>query len=319
MPEISQEVEVKHEEKIASEFENLTNNLKEQYNTQKEIFERAGILEKLQDGILGIKAIDGKEYPFPKQEDLLKGVEEQSEIIKKKFKEGFTQLLIVPFGMKLEDLIEKQKNILMNHYQKKKLLSVNGIPLQLDEKDPFWYRERYHKADETGNIVYFPKEFSQLHKAQTKKEILDVTKQGFKSCLIEDLPNIPLPGKGKTINGRKQLEVGETPNKYLKKIRNDQSYKNELGFTPEMQITYSLLRLEKTNQVIDDSSVSYHIGAFFPDRIVPLMGWNQNQGYTLGRCHYDVNMSNRGARTFVEIPLPSSSNNNSLPNRTKYP
>jgi len=78
---------------------------------------------------------------------------------------------------------------------------------------------------------------------------------------IETLPNIPRAGKGKELKGRKQLEAGLSPRKYLETLRTDPQYKNESGMTPEDQITYAMLYLEQTNQVVDDwqgkGSLSY--------------------------------------------------------------
>ena len=54
-------------------FETL--NLPEQYESQKNILEKVGILETLSSGELGIKGIDKKEYPFPKYEEILKRIE----------------------------------------------------------------------------------------------------------------------------------------------------------------------------------------------------------------------------------------------------
>ena len=58
---------------LGETFETL--NLPEQYESQKNILEKVGILETLSSGELGIKGIDKKEYPFPKYEEILKRIE----------------------------------------------------------------------------------------------------------------------------------------------------------------------------------------------------------------------------------------------------
>jgi len=91
--------------------------LKEQYESQREILENVGILEKLTNGEMGIRGIDNKEYSFPSYKEISKRIRENKEMLKTKVEQGFNQLLIVPFGMKLDDLIEKYKEVILKHYR----------------------------------------------------------------------------------------------------------------------------------------------------------------------------------------------------------
>ena len=243
---------------LGETFETL--NLPEQYESQKNILEKVGILETLSSGELGIKGIDKKEYPFPKYEDILERIEEKGEILKTKIEQGFNQLLIVPFGMRLNDLIEKYGQVILKHYQEGKLLATKEKPsdpdekLELNENTPIWIWEEYYNADTEGKLVYFPKQFSKTnHQGKTKIELLKKELcSGYNIILIEDLPNIPRKGKGKTIGNRKQIEIGQSPKEYLEMLKKDKQYLNEQGMTPEDQITYAITYLEKTNQVIDE-------------------------------------------------------------------
>ena len=199
--------------------------LPEQYESQKDILEKAGILEKFSSGELGIRGIDNKIYPLPKYEDILQRIEAKGEILKTKIEQGFVKLLIVPFGMKLDDLIEKYGQLILKHHKAGKLLATKKKPtdpdekLELNENQPVWKWDGYNNADIEGKLVYYPKEFSKgKHQGKTKQEILNQTKQGFHIILIEDLPNIPREGKGKTVKNRKQLEANKTPNEYLKTL-----------------------------------------------------------------------------------------------------
>jgi len=240
-------------------FEALTQKeLKEQYESQKEILERVGILEKLSTGEMGIKGIDNKEYAFPSYSEIAKRMRENKEILKIKTEQGLNQLLIVPFGMKLGDLIEKYKQVILKHHKEGKLLATKEKPtdpdeqLKLDENQLVWTWAKYNNADINGELIYFPKEFSkENHKGKTKQEIIK-ERDGFSVMFIEDLANIPRQGKGKEIKGRKQLEAGLTPNKYLEILKTNPIYQNETGMTPEEQIIYAIKHLEQTNQVIDD-------------------------------------------------------------------
>jgi len=285
-------------------FESLPQKeIKEQYKSQKEIMERTGILEKLSTGEMGIKGIDNKEYAFPTEQEIVKRMRENKETLKTKTEQGFNQLLVVPFGMKLDDLIEKYKQVILKHHKQGKLLATKenpsdpDKPLELDENEPVWAWEKYQGADISGELVYFPKEFSQNHKGKTKQDILK-EKGGFSILLIENLPNIPRKDKGKDIRGRKQLEAGKTPNQYLETLKTNPDCENETGMTPEEQIIYAIKHLEQTNQVIDDyfgkGSASYQLGTFFAaDGYVPYAGWDR-YARRAGLDGYDAEVSDSG-------------------------
>lgn len=312
MKENSEPGKNRPEIKKSREFEKFSKTLKEQYNTQKEIFLRSRILKELRDGKPGIKAIDDKEYHFPEKKDLLNSIEENWEVIKRKYEQGFTQLLIVPFGMKLGEMINIEKDLLLKHYLEGKLFASkkdpegNNVPLKINKKNPFKFRARYQGVDEVGGIVYFPEKFSEPHNGKAKKRILKETGQAFICCLIEDLPDIPEQGRGITIGGRKQLERNKAPDEYLKIIQKDQNYKHEQGFTPECEITNSILYLEQTNRVVVDTE-QYDIGSCWTDYFIPLLRWERDSAYNLVICYYDVAKKNRGSHTFVEIPISKKS------------
>ncbi|TSC92497.1 MAG: Uncharacterized protein CEN89_676, partial [Candidatus Berkelbacteria bacterium Licking1014_7] len=265
-------------------FEALTKKeLQEQYESQRAIFERSGILEKLSTGEMGIKAIDSREYTFPTMEEIFKMMKENKEILKPKTEQGFQKLFIVPFGMKLDDLIEKYKQVILKHHREGKLFATKkeptdpDEPLQLNEADPIYVWDKYPNADVSGELVYDPENLpttneepdaekrKQLSKGKTKSE--KIIQQGvWDILLVQDLPNIPRENQGKIIGGRPQIDTagtsikryikrGETipsPAEYHQAIQNEPIYQNEIGMTPEDQVIYALVHLEQTNQVIDD-------------------------------------------------------------------
>jgi len=279
-------------------------NLKDQYESQKQILETANILENLSSGEKGIHAIDGKEYPMPSYQEIRGFIKEKRDILEKKADQGFTKLLIVPFGMKLDDLIEKYGQLILKHYadmpdpndpskripdpQRTKLFATKekdsdpDEPLVLDTVTPVWKWDKYENADVNGTLVYDPKEFDKdNHQGKTKTEILAATqgksspafvqstagKPAWRIVMVEQDPNIPRKTKGKEIGGRKRLEANETPNEYLSLIGKDQ-YENESGTTPEEWLMQAISYLEEKNQVIDDyqgkGSITYNTGAYFP-------------------------------------------------------
>ena len=278
--------------------------LKRQYESERRVLEGAGILESLPSGNQGIHGIDGKAYPMPSYQETRNLIREKRDVLEKKADEGFTKLLIVPFGMKLDDLIEKYGQLILKHYadmpdpndpskritdpQKTKLFATKendsdpDEPLKLNTATPVWKWDKYENADVNGTLVYDPKEFDKdNHQGKTKTEILAATqgksspafvqstagKPAWRIVMVEQDPNIPRKTKGKEIGGRKRLEANETPNEYLSLIGKDQ-YENESGTTPEEWLMQAISYLEEKNQVIDDyqgkGSITYNTGAYFP-------------------------------------------------------
>ena len=270
--------------------------LREQYEEQIEILKQAGILEKLSSGEMGIIDINGREKPIPAYSRIQEQISQNQEILEKKREQGFNQLLLVPFGLKLDSLIAKYEQVIREHHQQSKLLAAkkeptdSDEPLELDEDRPIWVwtsnepGQGYNNADTEGKIFYYPKEFSQNHQGRTKQELLETElSSGWNILLTEDLPNIPRKNQGKETAGRHQIDTAGTsikqyikqgeeipcPAEYLTAIQSEPAYQNEQGLTPEDQITYAIIHLKKTNQAIDDwqghGSISYQLGAYFPD------------------------------------------------------
>lgn len=107
---------------------------------------------------------------------------ENKEMLKTKTEQGFNQLLIVPFEMKLDDLIEKHKQVILKHHKEGKLLTTKKNPtdpdelLELDESEPIWIQKEYNNTDINGELVYFPKEFSK--KPPKQDQARDIKKAG---------------------------------------------------------------------------------------------------------------------------------------------
>lgn len=302
-------------------FESLPQKeLKEQYESQKETLERVGILEELSIGEKGIKGIDNKEYVFPTYQEIVQRMRKNKEILKTKTEQGFKRLLIVPFGMKLDDLIEKYKQVILKHYMEGKLLATKeketdpDEPLQLDTDWLVHTWGEYNNGDINGKLVYFPEEFSkENHGGKTKQEVIE-ERGGYSVMFIEDLPSILIRGKEREVKGRKQLGAGQTPSQYLETLKTNPIYQNETGMTPEDWIIYAIFHLEQTNQVIDYHSVtvgkkkgsmSYQLGASFPayDFVpVPCAGWiREVRRANLEVRGYDNSDSRIGARTVVRV------------------
>ena len=263
--------------------------IKEQLEKQIEILRKIGILEVLQDGkSLGILGIDNKEYNAPTLEEILQRLEAKKELIKKKIKQGFTKIIIVPFACPLEKIIKKYEETIVAHHNSGQLLATKEKADQIDEKleldlnRPINVWGECKDGDIKNNFIYFPKIYDRVnHQGKTKMELLSDPKNAWQIFLIENLPNLPSLGNGKTIGHRKQIETNKTPAKYLEMLQQNKTYQGEEGLTPEADLTYAIIFLEETNQVINDwqgkGNISYDLGAFlFSSESVPWLSWDRD-------------------------------------------
>lgn len=309
--------------------------IREQYERQMSMLARLDLLQPLDAGGLGVKGMDGQEYPLPSYEDVTRRMVEQREMLTTKVEQGFTKLLLVPFGMPLDRLIATYRAALQKHFDDGKLFytkqnpddpqeALEPIP-ELHADGPLWVWDPYKDADTNGTLVYDPKKFSSTHGGKTKAELLADGQHGFTIQLVEDLPNIPRQGQG-TTHGRPgqeraQLDTGGTsiqhyiapgkripsPQEYLQALQQDPQYQHEHGMTPEEQILYALTHLEETNQVVDNyqghGSVSYQLGAYFPaSGRVPHAYWNRGgRRAELGGSDPDYRDGDCGVRSAVRV------------------
>ncbi len=268
-------------------YERLTDvEISLQYENQVKILEETGVLHRLESGELGIVGIDGKEHSMPDIETVLAQVRERSETLGPKMEQGFRKLLIVPFGMKLEELASIYGKALVSHYREKRLLVTKedstdpNINISLNTLYPISLSSIYEGADTSGRLVYYPREPSDWFSGQTKNDILASGESGWKILLVEDLPNLPANGFGEIVGGRPQLEAGESPGHYLRVLKTNPKYVGETGMTPEDWLIYALTYLEETNQVIDNwinnGKEAFLLGAFFEPGYVPIGCWDRN-------------------------------------------
>ncbi len=283
--------------------------LKEQYEDQIETLKQNGLIKELPSGEMGFVDIKDQLRPIPSYDDILKKVEAKKELLEKKKEQGFTQFLIVPFGMKLSDMIEKAKELILKKYEEGNLKGTNGNYIGIDDDNPVYMNGDYKEgnADISGDLVYFPEKYDQEnHGGKTKKEILKET-DGWDIMFIEDMPDLPAEGKGKTIGNRKQLEANESPNEYLEKMQKEEQYKGESGMTPEGELTYFMHYLQRNNKVIDDfegsGKVNLNLGGYLKTSGgVCLSFWNLGTGRMgLGWDSPGGHNANKGVRSSARI------------------
>ncbi len=284
--------------------------LEKQYTSQVALLEQVGILK---EGV--ITGIDGNEYPIPTLEQIAIRLFERRGELFTKHDQGFTKLLLVPFGMSLDSLRETLKQFLIK-YKK------NNPTFDLDTDNPLWISEDYQGADtgDSPKLVYEPQSFTKEgHGGKTKMEILKEQKtpgqtrgddgwtsdnewkgwtihllQSSDPTNLDSLGFAPIPRKGQgTPKGeeisRAPLEAGQSANKYLSILQNAQddpnsSYFQESGMTPEDWIMAFIIHLSETGKPLDDvlnptntESYCYLTGAFFSSSVinVPFACWRR--------------------------------------------
>ena len=286
-------------------FEKLIN-LQEQYQAKLALFRKLELLEHLPDGREAIRDINDQLRPVISYQEVVQRFKDKAELCKGKIGQGFVRLKLTPFGLSIDRLIEKKKQLLLQHFAEGRLFYTKADPndstealipitaAEFDASNPLWVWDKYRGADKSGGLVYYPESFSATPGGQIKAELI-VEAGVWDIGLMEDLPNIPRGGHGQTVGARPQLDTtgtsirafiapGETvptPREYLQALQTDPTYQHESGLTPEDQLIYDMEFLEATNQVMDDykgqGSVSYQLGAYFvADGIVPVACWDRN-------------------------------------------
>jgi len=241
-------------------------NLTEQYTAQVKLLERIGILK---GGV--IKGIDGHQYPIPTLEQIAKRLYEREKELSIKRDQGFTKLLLVPFGMSLDDFYETLEQFLLSYKQK-------HSDFDLNISNPFKVWSWYKGADlgDPPDLVYNPKFFRKDHQGKTKLQILEeqtVAQDSFPGWKVhlfqpsdpsdqesKGFAPAPRQDQGKIQgeeNPRPDLETNKTPIEYLSILQKAQDdptspYFQESGLTPEDWILAFITHLEETRQPLDD-------------------------------------------------------------------
>ncbi|HBK33733.1 TPA: hypothetical protein DDZ06_01810 [Candidatus Uhrbacteria bacterium] len=304
--------------------------LREQYDFQVSLLEQVGILKD--KAILGI---NGCKYPIPTLEQIAQKLYEQRETLETKRDQGFTKLLLVPFGMSLDGLAEILEQFLLSY--KKSHPSFN-----LSLSQPLYRWRTYSATADAGNLprlVYYPRSFTEYgHQGKIKRQILLEREEAWKQNLDDnswkgwtvhllqpsDPSNLdskgfaPIPRKGHgTPQGdlvpRPPLEAGKTPNEYLSILQKaqedeDSPYHGETGMTPEDWIMAFMIHLAETEKPLDDyengaEGSSLLTGAFFRFTVdVPVACWFQSNSQACLHIHIpDQRIWYTGVRSSVII------------------
>ena len=281
---------------------------------------RTGILTLLpKSESIGVIGIDGKEYPIPTQEQVVELFDHNKELVDRKVPQGFDRLELTPMAMPTPLLIDRMKAAILKHAadgkicQTRRAASDPFIPVRVNAEKQVWIWDTLRQALDTDELVYFPQEYSTNHRGQTKLEVVNNGRicavPGWSVGLVESLPIMPQQGEGKTLGGRRQLEIGSSPNEYFQTLQLE-AYQGETGKTLEDFVTRFLTHLETTNEVsndVDDKNavwcLAHYLKISYAD-VVPTGRWIRS----VGRARLDMHRSNNkqcaknfGASTTVRL------------------
>jgi hypothetical protein len=233
-----------------------------EYSRCRTALTRARILTPLPIfGSVGVIGVDGNEYPFPTHEQVVDIFDCNRELVRRKVPQGFDRLELTPLAMPIPVLVERMRAALLKHsaegeiYQTRTSHSDPLIPVRINTEKHVWIWDTLRGVLDTNELVYFPREYSSDHHGLTKIEAINdaaiCAVQGWSVGLVESLAIVPQQGRGKTLGGRKQIEVGSSPRDYLQVLQS-QDYHGETGKTLEDFIIRFLTHLEETKEVSND-------------------------------------------------------------------
>ncbi len=236
--------------------------LEKQYYEQGELMYESGLFNKSIDKVTGLPVIErfGEKYVMPSWETVKRMLIKNREMLLEKCEQGFTKMLIVPFGYDLNTMGIKFKEKL-EEFDKAATDDSGGI---LDVKGDRVVFDRFaddYPADvgfpwRDESMRYYPEEYSEDSGLSKEEAISEFG--AWQICFVEDLKAVPALGTVK--GGRQQIDINNSHLRFdvevdpqifrdilsgkEKELRNPKKYKYEKGYTAEqdlwMRLTYLL-------------------------------------------------------------------------------
>ncbi len=298
----------------------LTFPVEREYACCVAMLKRAGIITILpKSESLGVIGVDGKEYPVPTQEQVLGIFVHNWKLVEIKVTQGFDRLELTALAVPISVLLDLMKTSIIRHgaegkiYQTRRASSDPLVPVRVNKEKQVWIWETLRQKFDINEVVYFPQEYSNNHRGQTKLEAIKnnliCAVPGWSVGLVESSPIMPAQSQGRVMGGRKQFEIGLSPNEYIKALQ-EQIYQGETGKTLEDFIVKFITCLEETNEVsndVDDNNALWCIAQYIKipyAEIVPTGRWHR----PVGRVRLDAHRTNNklctknfGAATTVRL------------------
>lgn len=235
-----------------------------QYRAQKDLLIQLGFISK-NSGVLSTNCYDGTSSPIPSFETVMKRCFQDAAFLESKITQGFTKLLLVPFGMSLDRMFFELDRYLF--LKRSSIKPCNAHEKLLNDAGciSIW-KDWYCNADSNGTLVYDPQEYSEVHGGKTKSQLLleregaHDAHAGWRIILLQAGANgcgiTPILRKDDIKRARYPSHAHESPRAYLQlhhqSRTNPQSpgYR-EFGIAPEEWIMAFVTHLAETGMPLD--------------------------------------------------------------------
>jgi hypothetical protein len=216
-------------------------------------------------------------YPVPTPDRVADLAAEHFSQYSEKVEQGFTKVLLVPFGAPIEHLLQAYAKVAFEYSKDHRLIRGNE---RYEPRDAMsgsklgaaWrpvletLREAAHpKVAEHNDGVsysanhYYPESYTEAgSESGAFKSDLTASSRlpGWQLLLVEDLPQLPGRGQGETIGGRQQFEATSEVDcdGYFQRLRERAAYRHEVPFTPETWLAYGLTHYVEAGKLIDSDA-----------------------------------------------------------------
>ncbi len=302
---------------VAPELNHLK--LHEQYESQVDVAWKSGLfgahesVRRRRGGVSDVHKLPviergGKKYPMPSWKEVQHTLRkpENLEIIKEKSAQGFTKMLIVPFGYDLMTMADSLGQNIMELAldselgDNKGIFCPDGSLAQFDrfsEEFPLFHNDAWIEEA----MRYYPDSYSpDPFPGMSKQEAINMF-GAWQICFVED--NAVIPNVGEVVGGRQQIDQHGSCYKhdmdmdkpvsfkevFRRKSRffnNPEKYEHEICFTAEQDLWMRLDYLlgGKEPVLLDYASPFSRYSVFFPESFnyltntVPGIGFSTENG-----------------------------------------
>lgn len=192
-----------HETLVAPGLNSLK--LKKQYDQQVKVALESGLFESEP-----VIERDGQRYPMPSWVQVQRILKRNRKILKAKSAQGFTRMLIVPFGYDLQVMAEKLYAKIVELQEGGGIFDATGNKINIDLENEPSYMEGTTLLDDFFTD-YYSGDYAGITDSHTNAFTKDevITSDGvWQICFVEDMPVIPLDSdvEGNVIGGRRRLD-----------------------------------------------------------------------------------------------------------------
>ena len=226
--------------------------LKEQFDLNIRNLTQMGLIGALPDSRRrGIVGENWKEYPVPTIENLNARVASSQELIEEKSEQGFTKLILVPFGMPLP-LLTERFNAFLNKKKSPEGRFTEGADGKLIDMSLSDESLRIVSDELLQPLIYFPERLQKEgHGGRTKQELLET--DAWQMLFVKE---------ARSPTDRRELKKGEwelEPKHSLEEYLAEMKKNNEQGMTPESWLILAAAELEEHGRLIDEVTNSIEV------------------------------------------------------------